>query len=40
MALYASIRSNALYQGEAAIDQAELDQDYIDSGEWDLDLDD
>ena len=40
MALYASIQSNGLYQGEQAADQEELDQAYIDSGDWDLDLED
>ena len=40
MSLYYSIRSNNIYQGEAAMDQEELDQAYIDSGEWELELDD
>jgi len=40
MALYASIRSNRLYQGEQAIDQEELDQEYIDSGEWAIEVED
>ncbi|MGC5225196.1 hypothetical protein ACPW96_21715 [Micromonospora sp. DT81.3] len=34
MALYASIRSNRLSQGEQAMDQEELDREYIESGEW------
>ena len=35
MALYASVRSNALYQGEEAADQEALDLDWIESGDWD-----
>lgn len=40
MALYYSIRSNAIAQGEYAADLEELDQAYIESGEWDLEEED